>query len=300
MERRSFLRNTGLTLAALTFFSSKNWATMLSDEFKIKMLNKNTGIFLEKGGTILFQLGSDGPVIVDAQFPDSAAHLIKNIKEKTNTPFKLLINTHHHADHTSGNIDFKDLVPTVLAHENSLKNQRNVSIVQKNEDKQLLPNLTYKEDWSQKIGNEKINLKYFGPAHTNGDSVVYFKSSNIVHVGDLVFNRMHLYIDKPYGANISNWTSVLDNILKTTDKNTTIICGHAAEGYEVIITKDDIIAFRNYLSSLLTLVKGAIEDRKTREEILSFTEIPGSPSWKSGDIKRGLDAAYTELTESYK
>ena len=300
MERRRFLKSSGLTLAALTFFNSKNWASIFSDDFKIRMLNKYTGIFIEKGGTILFQLGDEGPVIVDAQFPDSAAHLITKIKEQTTKPFKFLINTHHHPDHTSGNIDFKNLVPNVLAHENSLINQRNLSIAQKNEDKQYLPNLTYKEEWSQKIGKEKIMLKYFGPGHTNGDSIVYFKSSNIVHIGDLVFNRMHPYIDKPYGANILNWITILDNIIKTTDKKSIIICGHAAEGYDVIITKDDIIAFQKYLQSLLLVVKDAIKENKTREEVLQITEIPGSPDWKQGDIKRGLDAAYTELTETYK
>ncbi|MEO7522717.1 MAG: hypothetical protein ABIT58_01410, partial [Ferruginibacter sp.] len=108
------------------------------------------------------------------------------------------------------------------------------------------------------------------------------------------------YIDKPYGANIANWILVLDKILKTVNTKTIIVCGHAAEGYDVLITKDDIITFRNYLINLLKLVKDAIKDNKTREEVLAFTEIPDSSSFIQGDIKRGLDAAYTELTATYK
>jgi len=303
MNRRRFLKSTGLTLAALAFLDAVSEAKalgLLDDDFKIKMLNENTGIFIAQGGTILFQLGKSGPVIVDDQFPPYAKMLIKELSKKTSLPYQLLINTHHHADHTAGNIAFKDIVPHILAHQNSKLNQENSSIAKGNQNEQLLPDRTYEKVWCEKIGNEKICLKYFGPAHTNGDSVVFFQSSNIVHVGDLVFNKMHPFIDKPYGASIKNWLLVLDNILKSTNKKTKIICGHAAEGSDVIITREEVRNFKNYLSTLYNFVENEVTQHKTREEIIANKVLPGFENWNNKFIENCLDSAYTEVTENYK
>ena len=157
MQRRNFLRNTGLTLASLAFLNKESLAAFLADPaWKIKMLTDDIGVFSEKGGTILFMLNKEGTIVVDAQFPDSAQHLIDELKTKTEKPYRLLINTHHHGDHTAGNIAFKDLVPQVLAHANSKTNQQNSAIKQKTEDKQLYPDQTYTDTWCETIGKEKI------------------------------------------------------------------------------------------------------------------------------------------------
>ncbi|MEP6712537.1 MAG: MBL fold metallo-hydrolase [Ferruginibacter sp.] len=301
MQRRSFLRNTGLTLGSLAFLNSRSLAQFLADPaYNIKMLTDNIGAFTEKGGTILFMLSKEGPVIIDAQFPDSALHLIDEVKKRTTTPFRLLINTHHHGDHTAGNIAFKGLVPHVLAHENSRTNQQNVAIKNKNEDKQLYPDQTYTDVWSEKIGTEEIVMHYYGAGHTNGDSVVQIRNSNIIHMGDLVFNRRHPFIDKTAGASISNWIKVLDKTTSTFDKKTTYVCGHAGTGYDIVLKADDLLAFRDYLGNLLKFTEAEIKGGKTKEEIIKATEIPGSPEWKGDGIDRPLTAAYMELTNSQK
>ena len=297
MQRRSFLRNTGLTIASLALLNKKSLASFLADPaWKIKMLTDDIGIFTEKGGTIAFYLSKDGPVVVDTQFPDSAQHLIDELKKKTENPFRLLINTHHHGDHSSGNIAFKDLVPHVLAHANSKANQERVAKEQKKEDKQLYPDQTYTDTWSEKIGKEKIILHYFGAAHTNGDSLVHFTKANIVHMGDLVFNRRHPYIDKTSGANIDNWIKLLDKATSTFSKKTQYVCGHAGDGYDVQLKADDLKAFGDYLGNVLKFTEAEIKAGKTKEEILKATEIPGSPEWKGTGIDRPLGAAYIELT----
>ncbi len=299
MQRRKFLRNTGLTLGSLAFLNSKSLAQFFADPaYNIKMLTDTIGVFTEKGGTILFMLGKDGPVIVDAQFPDSAQHLIDEVKKKTTIPFRLLINTHHHADHTAGNIAFKGLVAHVLAHENSKINQQNVAIKNKNEDKQLYPDQTYSDTWSEKIGKEEISMHYYGAGHTNGDSVVQLKKSNIIHMGDLVFNRRHPFIDKTAGASIANWIKVLDKTTATFDTKTIYVCGHAATGYDIVLKADDLLAFRDYLGNLLKFTEEEIKSGKTIEEIIKATEIPGSPQWKGDGIDRPLKAAYQELTNT--
>lgn len=296
MQRRKFIRNSSLTLAGLAFLDKTALATFLSDPaWKIQMLTENIGVFTEKGGTIAFLLSENGIVVVDAQFPDTAPHLIDELKKKSASPFHLLINTHHHFDHTSGNIAFKGLVKHVLAHENSKLNQEKVAKQQKTEDAQFYPDQTFTNTWCEQFGKEKICLSYFGAGHTNGDSLVHFQHADIVHMGDLVFNRRHPYIDKSAGADIGNWIKLLEKATHTYGKKTRYVCGHAGEGYDISIKADDLLAFRDYLGNVLHFVDGEIKSGKTKEDILKATEIPGSPEWKGEGIDRPLKAAYQEL-----
>lgn len=297
MQRSTFVKNSGIIVAALAVFSNKTVAQLMADPtWKISMLTDEIGIFTEKGGTILFMISPDGIVVVDAQFPDTAPHLIDELKKKSEQPFRLLINTHHHGDHSSGNIAFKGMVQHVLAHENSKSNQERVAKEKKNEDKQLYPDVTYTTEWCEKTGNEEICLHYFGAGHTNGDSLVQFKKANIVHLGDLMFNRRHPFIDKSAGASISNWITILDKAYNSFNKNTRFVCGHAAEGYEVIVYRDDLKLFGDYLGKVLRFVEDEIKAGKTKEDILKNTGIPGVTEWKGDGIERPLGAAYIELT----
>ncbi len=297
MQRRTFIRNSSAVLAAFALFSNKTVAQFIADpSWNIKMLTDDIGVFNEKGGTILFMISKEGIVVVDAQFPETSQHLIDELKKKSEQPFRLLINTHHHGDHSSGNISFKGLVPHVLAQENSKINQEKVAKEKKNEDQQLYPDQTYQNTWCEKIGGEEICLHYFGAGHTNGDSLVQFKKANIVHVGDLMFNRRHPFVDKNAGASMSNWITVLDKACTTFKKKTKFVCGHAAAGYDIITGRDDLKLFGDYLGKTLQFVESEIKSGKTKEEILKATSIPGATEWKGDGIERPLGAAYTELT----
>lgn len=298
MHRRHFLQNSMLTLGALSLGKRSFFKSMSADEWKITMLTDDIGIFTEKGGTIAFHYSKEGITVVDAQFPDSAQHLIDELKKRKNQPFRLLINTHHHADHTAGNIDFKGLVNHVVAHENSLANQKRVAEANKTEDKQLYPDQTFSKEWNEDIGKEKIALHYFGPAHTNGDSIIHFKHANIAHVGDLVFNRRHPYVDRSAGANIESWISVLNDAMDKYDDKTIFICGHSGNNYDVEGSKEMLLSFHDYLQNLLKFVGDEIKSGKTKDEILKSTEIPGSPQWQGEGIDRPLTAAFEELTQA--
>lgn len=299
MHRKSFLRNSGLTLASLAFLNNRTLARLMEDPaWKINMLTKEIGVFTEKGGTILFMLSKDGIVVVDSQFPEQSQHLIDELKKQSQQPFRLLVNTHHHGDHSGGNIAFKGLAAHVLAHENSKINQERVAKEKKNEATQLFPDQTYTTTWCEKIGNEELCLHYFGAGHTNGDSFVHFKKANIVHVGDLVFNRRHPFVDRSAGANISSWIKVLDTATSTFDRKTKFVCGHAAAGYDVIATRDEVKLFGAYLTKTLAFVAAEIKAGKTKEEIIKTTAIPGAPEWKGDGIDRPLGAAFDELTSA--
>ncbi|HEV8285794.1 MAG TPA: MBL fold metallo-hydrolase [Chitinophagaceae bacterium] len=296
MNRRNFIHSSALTLGALTIAQQKLFASFFDDPWKIKPLRNDISIFTERGGTIAFLLSKKGVVVVDAQFPDQSKHLIDAVKKKTEKPFKLLINTHHHGDHTAGNISFKGIVEHVLAHQNSLKNQKNSAVSQKTEDKQLYPDQTFTDTWCQKIGKEKICLYYHGAGHTDGDAIIHFEHANIVHMGDLMFNRRHPFVDRSAGASIKNWIAVLDKATNHFSNETIFIFGHAADGYEVTGTKDDLKAFGEYLGKVLNFVDGEIKAGKTKDEVLKTTSLLFDTQWKGDGLQRPLQAAYEELT----
>ena len=298
MHRRSFLRQSALTLGALTLAQQKLLAGLFSNPGTIKMLRDNVGIYSEKGGTMGFLLSNEGIVTIDAQFPDSAKNYIDQLKAKYTQPLKYLLNTHHHGDHTSGNIAFKGIVEHVAAHKNSIENQRRQAEEKKTLDQQLLPDVSFETEFKVKIGNEKIKGDYFGPGHTNGDTVYHFEEQNVVHMGDLMFNRRHPFIDRAAGASIANWITILEKVPKEYDKDSLYIFGHAGEGYEVTGTGADLLKFADYLKRVLDFAKKEVKAGRTKEEFLKNTAIPGVTEWKGSGIERPLTAAWEEVTSA--
>lgn len=299
MQRRTFLRNSSLTLGAISLLNQKTLAFFHQDNpWKMKMLRNDIGIFTEKGGTIAYLLSKKGIVVVDAEFPEQSQHLITELKKQSDKPFELLINTHHHGDHTAGNISFKGIVKDVAAHTNSLANQKNVAVAQKTEDKQLYPNITYGDSWTYKIGKEHIRTYYFGPAHTNGDSIIHFEHANIAHMGDLIFNRRWAFIDRSAGASTKNWITVLDKAINTFSNDTLFVFGHAFDPEKVTGNKDDLKAMQDYLSKMVTFVEKEIKSGKSKDDILKEKSIPGVTEWQGDGIERGLQATYEEVVQT--
>jgi len=178
MERRQFLFSAGLSMASIAILHNQSIASVLQNPtYKMRALRNNVGIFTEQGGTIAYLVNKDGIVVVDAQFPNTAPHLIAELQKQSDKPFQWLINTHHHGDHTGGNIAFKGLAKNVAAHANSLTNQKNATAGK--EDTQLYPDTTFTDTWKIKIGEESIKAHYFGAGHTNGDAMIHFENANL-------------------------------------------------------------------------------------------------------------------------
>lgn len=295
MQRRKFIQNSALAAAVLAFYKGDALANPLR-AYQFKELRNGVGVFLEQGGTIAWLNSANGYVAVDSQFPASAAHVIEELKKLGDKPFKYLLNTHHHGDHTGGNIAFKGLAEHVVAHENSFVNQKLAAEKANNLAQQLLPDVTFGKGWKAPVGKEKISAYYYGSGHTNGDVVYHFENANVVHVGDLVFNRRFPYIDQANGAHIGNWITALDKIYNQFDKDTIVVTGHSLDPEKVVGDKENVKAFKNYLESLLAFVGAEIKAGKTKEDILKATTIPGAPEWKGDGIARSLTATYTELT----
>ncbi|NVJ46410.1 MAG: MBL fold metallo-hydrolase, partial [Cytophagia bacterium] len=158
LNRRHFLQNSIAASAGLSL-SSPLLKLIFQNAYQMETLRNNVGIFTERGGTIAYMITNEGIVVVDSQFPDQSKHLIEEIQKQSDRKIDLLVNTHHHGDHTAGNIAFKGLVNKVMAHENSKLNQQRSAEAQGSLDNQLLPDTTYsKGRIREKVGGERIAL----------------------------------------------------------------------------------------------------------------------------------------------
>ena len=297
MQRRKFLQGTGLSMAMLAISNNSALANFLMQPaYKFTPLRNDVGIFTEQGGTIAWLSNNSGMVVVDTQFVDPATHLIAELKKISSRPLNYLINTHHHGDHTGGNLAFKGFAEKVVGHTNCLANHQKTATAQKSEDKQLFADTVFQDQWKARVGSELIKAHYFGAGHTNGDIVVHFENANIAHMGDLMFNKRYPFIDRAGGANIQSWINVLDKTVAKFDKDTLFVFGHSADPVKVTGGKEEIRAMQNYLEKLLLFVKNEIKSGKSKEDILKAQSIPGAEDFQGQGIQRSLTAAFEELT----
>ncbi len=296
MQRRHFLGAS--VLSGVSLLSSKKLLAQLlaEDPYKMRDLRGGVGIFTEKGGTIAYLITKEGIAVADTQFPEQSEHLIGALRKTNEQPIKYLINTHHHGDHSSGNIAFKGIAKNVVAHANSARNQREVAEKQNDVEKQLFPDVTYTDTWKQKVGKESIKMHYFGAGHTNGDSIVHFENANVAHLGDLLFNGRYPFVDASAGASVNSWIKVLDKTQKTFDKNTLFVFGHAFDPEKITGGQEEIKLFKDYLEKAVAYVEKEVKSGKSKEEILKISSIPGVTYMQGTGLERTLGPVYDEVT----
>lgn len=263
-------------------------------------LRRNVGIFNGSGGTIGWLASAEALAVVDTQFPATAAICLAGLPERGERMIDVLINTHHHGDHTSGNAVFRPVAKKHVAHDNVPELMRARAI----QDKKPLENLviadtTFAESWKMELGDEVVSARYFGAAHTKGDIVVLFEKANVVHLGDLLFNRLYPVIDRPGGASIAGWIRVLETIAKEYPADAIFVGGHGNPKFGVTLTCDELGVFRDYLSGLLAHTQREIAAGKSKGEIATLENLPGFEDFHQARPNRltaNLGVAYDELT----
>ena len=269
-------------------------------------IRRDVGFFTGRGGTIGYLINAGGVAVVDSQFPDSAKLCLDGLQERSkNRGVDLLINTHHHGDHTAGNIAFKGIAKHIVANARAAELQRQVydAAVKTAADKGsaapveiLVADRTFADTWSENLGDEKLTAKTYTPAHTSGDAIIIFEKANVVHMGDLMFNRLHPVIDRPAGASIANWIKKVEDVGKAHGKDTIFIAGHAGPKFTPICAQPDLAVMRDYLTALLEFVGAQIKAGKTREQVVANTEAIKGFEDHGPMLARSSGPAYDELT----
>ncbi len=263
-------------------------------------LRGNTGIYTERGGTIGWYATNEAFVVVDAQFPDTAEHFMAEMRKRRSRDMDMLINTHHHGDHTSGNVYLQQFTKQIVAQEKVPIYQKKRATGTEDEGKQAYANVLFKTEWSVELAGETVSARHFGAGHTAGDAVIHFEKANVVHLGDLVFNNVYPYIDvKNGGASIPGWIAVLETVSKTYPSDAVLIFGHSTGDDDVTGSQEAIFRMRDYLSALGEFVRKEKRSGSTLDELnakVSF--IPGFEKLKerwAGAFRHNLEAAYVSL-----
>jgi glyoxylase-like metal-dependent hydrolase (beta-lactamase superfamily II) len=234
----------------------------------------------------------DAVLVVDSQFADTSQMFLDGMKSRTQRKFDLLINSHHHPDHTGGNKVLRPSVTKIVAHANVPGLQRKQAAAAKSEDAQAYADETFTDNWKVNIGNEVVSTKYYGPGHTSGDAVITFERANIVHMGDLMSHQRHPRVDRPSGASIRNWLVALEKVTKDHNNDAIYIFGHAKVGAPVTGSKKDVLALRDYFSAMLDYVRKGIAAGKSAEEIVKA----GLPGFADNEGMPQLQVAFDELS----
>ncbi|HYU98425.1 MAG TPA: MBL fold metallo-hydrolase [Pyrinomonadaceae bacterium] len=279
-------------LAAIILFCSSAMPTLAQDfskvEIKVAKVAGNVYMLEGSGGNIGVSVGPDGILIVDDQFAPLADKIKAALKTLGEGKLKFVLNTHYHGDHTGGNIAFGPDAP-IIAQTNVRKR---LSEEQKSKffnrttpasPKEALPVITFDNAVSVFFNGEEIKVIHFPHGHTDGDSVIFFTGSNVVHMGDDFFNGRFPVVDLEAGGDVEGMTKNIADIISKLPAGVKIIPGHGA-----LSDADGLKSFHNMLVQTTDIVRKRMAAGKTLDQIKAEGLPEEWKTWGSGFIKTDL------------
>ena len=260
-------------------------------EMKVQKVAGTVYMLEGAGGNIGASVGDDGIVIVDDEFLPLADKIEAALKGISDKPIKVVLNTHWHGDHTGGNPHFGEKAP-IVAQENVRKRLASGGKSRFGEtkptDKSALPIITFEDQVSVHLNGEDIRAIHFPNGHTDGDSVIFFTQSNVVHMGDDFFNGgMFPFIDIDSGGSVQGMIAGDEKVLAEIPDDVKIIPGHGP-----LATKDDLRKFIAVLKETSAAVEAGIKKGKTLDQLKQEKVLVKWDSWGQAFIKTDM---FTEI-----
>lgn len=255
-----------ILLATASAFSAEETKV----EFSTFQLSDTIYMLQGRGGNVGISSGEDGLYIIDDQVKPVTSQLLHAIRKISNKPIRFVINTHYHADHTGGNEMIGKSGSLIIAHDNTYKRMttEQVSIFMQNTTppytKDALPVVTFNDEMSLHFNGETATLYHVAHGHTDGDSIIHFPASNVIHMGDMYFNTLYPYVDLDAGGSIQGMVHAADLALSLADDSTRIIPGHGP-----LAITEDLRAYRDYLIKASANVQALIDEHKNLQEIIA-------------------------------
>lgn len=238
------------------------------------LVSDNVYMLVGAGGNIGASVGKDGTLIVDDQFAPLAERIAQALLDIGGERPKLILNTHFHGDHTGGN-PFFGATGTIVAHDNV----RTRLAAQDGFPSQGLPVLTFADRVSVHFNDDTIDVVHFPAGHTDGDSVVWFRQANVLHMGDLLFNGAFPFIDLASGGSIDGVLANLGSILEMVPADVKIIPGHGP-----VATRADVEQTLAMIRDTRAAVLGAIGSGRSVDEVIAAGLDARWASWGAGFI----------------
>lgn len=230
-----------------------------ASEVTVSAVAGGVHLLMGRGGNVAVLVGDEGVVVVDDQMAPTEQALLAAIDGLSKAPWRFVLNTHFHGDHTGNNASFGARAP-ILAHANVRARLADPQRAGGALKAPALPVVTYADGLELHLGGERVRVRHFPNAHTDGDSVVFFERANVVHMGDVFFHERFPFVDLDSGGSVIGVVSAVDQVLAQIDDETRLIPGHGG-----LATKRDLIAYRDMLAECLELVRAAARDGLTLE-----------------------------------
>jgi glyoxylase-like metal-dependent hydrolase (beta-lactamase superfamily II) len=271
-------------LVATSAFAQQDFSKV-----QIKTIPVADGVYMlaGRGGNIGLFVGQDGAFLIDDQYAPLTDKILEAISAVTDKPVRFLVNTHWHGDHTGGNENIGKGGTIIVAHDNVRKRLAKgqfMKVFNANippAPPKALPVITFADGVTFHWNNETLEVVHSKSAHTDGDAVVYFKSANVVHVGDLFFNGIYPFIDAGSGGSLEGVIAGVDEVLGRIDDNTKVIPGHGPLG-----SKTDLKAYRDMLATVHGRMTELIKEGKNIDEIVAAKPTADyDAKWGGGFLK---------------
>lgn len=284
-----------MNLEELAASAGWNFATA---EVTTQKIAKDFYVLFGIGGNIAVSVGADGVFIVDDQFPRLMPKIKNAISAVGGKNIDFAVNTHWHFDHAEGNLTVGPEGTWLVAQENSremMKNDHVINLVtsaydQKAYPESAWPDITYTENMNFHLNGQTIALMHFGPAHTTGDTAVYFEGTNAVHLGDVFNNAGYPFIDVDNGGTLDGVIHFCRETLKRINKDTVVIPGHGP-----VADHAALVEYINMLETVRERIQKLVDAGATLDEVFAAKPTAQYDA-KKGDNRGFIDRAYMSLT----
>lgn len=264
-------------------------------EMKVTKVAGTVYMLQGAGGNIGVSVGDDGMVMIDDQYAPLAPKIEAALKGISDKPLRFILNTHWHGDHTGGNPVFQQQAP-IIAQENVRKRLasggaiggRNVPAAAR----EALPIITFEDKVSVHLNGEDIRAIHFPHGHTDGDSIIFFPQSNVVHMGDDFVTYGFPFVDLESGGSVRGLVAALKEVVPTLPADVKVIPGHGD-----LSTLDDVRSFTKMVDDTFNIVQQQVNAGKTLDQIKQANVLAAYSKY-SGDFistDKWIDTIYNEL-----
>jgi cyclase len=273
-----------------------------SSPLKTISLDKGIWMFAGDGGNVTAIAAEGSTLLIDSGVDSRVSELSEAIFKATFRPVTRLVNTHWHFDHTGGNVYLGSGGVIIIAQENvktRLSSVQNVPFIGLRDGRyptQALPTMTYSSSMTLRQDEQYLTLVNYGPAHTDGDTIIYISPANVAVVGDIFSNHFYPIIDLASGGSIDGMIHSIDQILAHTDEQTKIVPGHGP-----VATRGDLQAYRDMLVQIRQRIQVLVEAGKTMDEAVAAAPTKDfDAQWGAGYVSPDVFVrmVFTSLIDS--
>jgi cyclase len=274
-------------LGAMLALAYASGANAQEGPLTIEPVKDGLYVIFGSGGNVGVRVTSEGVILVDNKFPQNFEEIERLVRRVSELPVRYVINTHHHGDHSGGNVGYIG-ISEVIAHQNARDN-----MIRGNQD--APPRVVFTDQTAVYLGGVEVRAFYMGTGHTNGDAVVYYPDLRTVQGGDLLHGTAP-FIDYSNGGSSHGWVTTLNNVLEL-DFDTAI------PGHGDIMRRDNVVAFRNQMEQVRTrmaeLIRGGLRRDQAADRIRT-TDLSWTTAESGLFMTRSIPGFYDEIAEELR